>query len=113
VKVYRLEHRTLAVDHFTVKQPNGKYPPVYHPGTYRPYFLGEFDAHGTLIDPQEELLYWLVPILLRTPVPHDPNDPFRKEYADYMSAHALDWPAEEVIRADESKGRVFNWSQLR
>jgi hypothetical protein len=86
---------------------------VYYPGTYRPYFMGEFDAHGNLVDPQEDLLYWMLPIIPRSPVPDDPNDPFKKEYYDYMSVHALGWSRDEVLKADESKGQVFNWSLLR
>lgn len=113
VKIYRLEHRTLAVEHFTTRGPDGKPQTVYHPGTYRPFFLGEYDARGTLVDPQEPLLYWMIPIIPRTPIPNDPKDPFRKEYLDYLSAHALEMSLEDVLKADESKGQVFNWSQLR
>ena len=113
VKVYRLEHRTLPVEHFAAKTANGRYPSVYLPSTYRPYFLGEFDARGNLVDPQEDLLYWMLPIIPRTPAPNDPDDPFKKEYDYYMSVHALGWSLDEVRKADESKGQVFNWSQLR
>jgi len=66
-----------------------------------------------LINPQEELLYWMLPIIPRTPAPNDPEDRFKKQYDDYMSVHALDLSVEEVRKADESKGPVFNWSQLR
>ena len=66
-----------------------------------------------MINPQEDLLYWLLPVIQRTPVPNDPDDPFKKTYHDYMSVHALDWSLEDVRKADESKGPVFNWSQLR
>lgn len=113
VKVYRLEHRTLPVEGYASPMPNGQYPSPYHPGTYRPYFLGEYDARGTLVNPQEELLYWLLPILPRTPAPDDPDDPFRKEYWDYLSVHALELSPKEVLKADETKGPVFNWSQLK
>ena len=113
VKIYRLEHRTMAIEQFSVKLPNGQYQSPYHPGTYRPFFLGEFDALGNLINPLEPMLYWLVPVVPRAPGPNDPNDPFRKEYLDYMSVHALEMSLEEVLKADESKGQVFNWSQLR
>lgn len=106
VKVYRLEHRTLPVERFD------KGDPPYHPGTYRPYFLGEFDAKGTLLNPQEDLLYWLIPI-----IPITVNDavanPHKKEYLDYMSVHALELSPDEVLAADEKAGRVFNWDQLR
>ncbi|HSQ56989.1 MAG TPA: hypothetical protein VLM40_14710 [Gemmata sp.] len=110
VKVYRLDHQTTPVEQFRAKLPNGEYPPPYFPGTYRPYFLGEFNARGELIDPQEPFLYWLIPIL-----PRDPGvgDPIRKTYFDYLSAHALDMRIEDVLKADEIDGKVFDWSQLK
>jgi len=55
----------------------------------------------------------MLPIIPRAPVPNDPEDPFQKPYIDFMSVHALEMSPNEVLRADESKGRVFNWSQLR
>jgi hypothetical protein len=110
VKIYRIEHRTMLAEDFRRKTPAGAYPDPYYPPTYRPYFLGEFNARGDLIDPQEYLLYWLVPILPRL---SGPNDPIKKTYVDYMSAHALDMKVQDVLEADESKGKVFNWSQLR
>jgi hypothetical protein len=113
VKVYRIEHRTMSPEEFGATLPNGRHSDPYHPGTYRPYFLGEFDARGNLINPQEELLYWLLPIIPQTPIPNDPDNPFQKAYIDYMSVHALDMLPKDVLKADESKGPVFNWSQLR
>ena len=59
LKLYRFEHRTLAVNDFRT----GTNP--YHPATYRAYFLGEFNVRGKLIDPQERLLYWVVPVIAR------------------------------------------------
>jgi hypothetical protein len=112
VKVYRLEHRTMPPDQFTRRLADGGYQSPYHPVTYRPFFLGEFDVHGKLLNPQEDLLYWLIPIL-----PADPNDkqlnPYKKAYLDYMSVHALELSPNEVLAADEKAGRVFNWSQLK
>jgi hypothetical protein len=107
VKVYRLEHRNMPADQWSKKSD------PYAPTTYRPYFLGEFDAFGNLLNPGEEMLYWMIPITLRQPAPNDPADPFKKPYIDYLSVHALDMKVPDVIAADETKGRVFNWSQLR
>jgi hypothetical protein len=108
VKVYRLEHRDIPADQFA----HGQNP--YHPGTYRPFFLGEFDAFGNLVNPQEELLYWLLPILPRQPrIDDKEGDPFKKEYYDYLSVHALKLSRDEVLKANENDGQVFNWSQLR
>ncbi|MCS7020233.1 MAG: hypothetical protein NZU63_00220 [Gemmataceae bacterium] len=113
VKIYRLEHRTLRVETFAARQPDGSYPSPFHPTTYLPFFMGEFDARGELIHPQDELLNWLVPVMPREPRPNDPDDPFRKTYLDYMSVHALELTPQEVLKADEAEGVVFNWSLLR
>jgi hypothetical protein len=107
VKMYRLEHRDLPPDQFS----KGHSP--YHPGTYRPFFLGEFNAFGHLMNPQEELLYWMLPVLPRQPGLDNRKDPFKKDYLDYLSVHALELSPEEVLAANENDGRVFNWSQLR
>jgi hypothetical protein len=75
----------------------------YHPTTYRPMFLGEFGfvkdpatpdqpARVELLNPQEPLLYWLVPV-----IPH-PERAAPNDYDDLMSKHA---------------GLPFDWSQLR
>lgn len=98
IKIYRIEHRTLSVGEFVgFNNPGRKPGDPYHPTTYWPYFVGEFDAHGNLLDPKEPMLYWLVPIIPRVdgPLAADPN---RKDYVDYMSKHA---------------GLEFDWSQLR
>ena len=82
----------------------------YHPTTYRPYFLGEFgfrpdpdDPVKTrieLLNPQEPMLYWLVPVL---PRPEGaPRDPDGKDYVDFLSQHA-----------GVPRGREFPWDQLR
>jgi hypothetical protein len=113
VKIYRLEHRTLRVEIFASRQADGSYPSPFHPTTYLPFFMGEYDVHGELVHPQDELLNWLVPVLPREPRPNDPDDPHRKTYWDYMSVHALDWTPQQVLQADESQGEVFNWSLLR
>lgn len=89
IRVYRLEHRimqpsTLAMD------PNAD---PYHPTTYRPYFLGDYDAKGTLIDPQDPMLYWLIPILPK-PGGASLGDPKKRDYEDYLEKHAgaeLEW----------------------
>ncbi len=113
VKIYRLEHRTMRVETFAARQADGSYADPFHPTTYLPFFLGEYDVHGNLLNPQDELLYWLVPVLPRVPRPNDPDDPFRKTYLDYMSVHALEWTPAEVLKAEESQGPIFNWSWVR
>ena len=110
VKMYRLDHMTLTADEYRTKLPNGQHADPYQPGTYRPYFLGEFNARGELIDPQEPFLYWLIPVLPRHPGVNDPN---QKTYEDYLSVHALGMSIDEVMKADEKDGRVFQWGQLK
>jgi hypothetical protein len=87
VKVYRLEHRLLSVRGFA---HGGRYNSPHHPTTFRPYFLGEFKldratGQAELADPQDPMLYWLVPIVPRTPGPGDPDG---RDYEDFMSRHA-------------------------
>ena len=78
VKIYRLQHNTMQIDDFI----NWKHLPdtninPYYPTTYRPFFMGEFDALGNMIDPQEPMLYWVVPITAREGgVP--PGDPTKR-----------------------------------
>jgi hypothetical protein len=77
IKVYMVEHRIIT-------------PPALENGidfydapTYKPYFFGEFDAEGNLRNPNDPMLYWMVPILFmpkNPPVPdyytpkNHPND---------------------------------------
>ncbi|MBA4188471.1 MAG: hypothetical protein C0467_10740 [Planctomycetaceae bacterium] len=111
VKVYRLEHATTPVEQFRLKLPDGTYPNPYHPGTFRPYFLGEFDAHGNLLNPQDPLLYWMLPVLPQQ-VPVGSTEGKGKGYFDYLSVHALESSRDEVFNADEDAGQVFPWKKL-
>ncbi|MFO0938797.1 MAG: hypothetical protein U0798_20020 [Gemmataceae bacterium] len=88
VRVYRLEHRIMT----PAMMAKSDLDP-YHPTTYRPYFLGDFDANGGLIDPQDPMLYWLIPILNK-PGGATPGDPKKKDFEDYLEKHAgavLEW----------------------
>lgn len=107
LRVYRLEHQTVGVEAFIgVGTPGGRPTDPYHPTTYRPYFLGEFRLTSEdpanprkprveLVDPQADMLYWLIPVL---PAAGPPGGRDKKDYVDYMSVHA---------------GHEFDWSQLR
>lgn len=119
VKIYRVQHNTLSVEEYinALKRP-GVITNPYHPTTYRPYFLGEFNVRGDLINPQESMLYWLVPILPR-PGGVPPGATNKREYIDWMSFHALgpdvlgmETTADDLGKA-EFKDRVFDWDQLR
>ncbi|MBP3957124.1 hypothetical protein J8F10_17810 [Gemmata sp. G18] len=125
VKIYRLEHKTLSVEEFTnVLNRPGVISSPYHPSTYRPYFLGEFGfvpdpdkpgaTHIELLNPQEPMLYWLVPIGPR-PGGRPPGDPDKREFIDYMSIHALDTLnlSERDVDDPQYRDKVFDWNQLR
>jgi hypothetical protein len=112
VKMYRIEHIVLPVEAFVNARndPNPITDP-YHPVTYRPFFLGEFDARGTLLDPQEPMLYWLVPIRAR---PNAPKDAV--PYLDYLSLHALGLDGQKgpvVFDDPTERARAFDWARLR
>lgn len=118
VKMYRLEHSTMSIDEFyNWRKPDQPTSP-YHPTTYRPFFLGEFSARGELLDPQEPMLYWLVPITPRLGgVPT--TDPTKRDFLDYMTFHALG-PAGlgsettvDQLGEERFKEHRFDWNQLR
>jgi hypothetical protein len=59
VKVYRVVHL----------MPQGPYATLYlngvdprDPEFYRPFYVGEFDTDGKLLDPADPFLYWLLPV---------------------------------------------------
>lgn len=57
IKVYRVEHAIPSPSDLKIGVK------FYDETTYRPFYLGEFDPKGTLLNPTDPLLYWLVPIL--------------------------------------------------
>ncbi|MFO0824864.1 MAG: hypothetical protein U0792_17390 [Gemmataceae bacterium] len=111
VKIYRLEHMTLPADQFQRKLEDGSTQNPYHAGTFRPYFMGEFDVHGNLLNPQEPLLYWMVPIIPLAPRPGSVDNK-KTQFYDYMSVHALEADLKDVYAADEDTGWVFPWKKL-
>ena len=79
VKMYRVVHRIVSTELFT----QGADP--YDPVGYLPFFMGDYDADGKLLDPEDPMLYWLVPIL---PKPVPPGESDGPNYVDYLSKHA-------------------------
>jgi hypothetical protein len=71
IKMYRVEHHILIPREVRA----GVQP--YDPDTYRPWFLGEYDAQGVQIKLNDPMLYWLVPIVYEakpgTPIYHTPR----------------------------------------
>ena len=61
VKIYRIVHKILLP-----KQINEGVKPDEE-WLYLPYYQGEFDPDGNLMNPQDPYLYWLIPIL-RNPI---------------------------------------------
>jgi len=100
VKIYRVVHSSIRLNLFRGFDPSTgeKIPGAspYEPSLYLPFFMGEFEPNGRLVDPTEEMLYWYVPILKDRPLPPEGfNSPeyhrtggFKKYYIDYVSKHA-------------------------
>ena len=103
VKMFRVEHRVLQPHQFLrydnpaerVYRPDDKAVSQlgnmgpFHPSTYLPFYLGEYDPNGTLVTPNDPLLYWLVPIEHLSNASKD-----QKSFQDWMSVYA---------------GHEFNW----
>ena len=117
VKIYRLEHETLSVAEFN----SGTDP--FHPATYRAFFLGEYGFRPDrtdperkrtrieLLDPQEKMLYWMIPVIPRAPTAASAFTS-RKDFDDYLSAHALGVPLEDLEK-EPYASRALNWSMFR
>lgn len=96
VKVFRVEHSITPADEFVGRRM--PYNPThwrtepgnpYHPTTYKPFYVGEYDAAGKLLNPTDPMLYWLCPVLPKAASVSDPRD-----YEDFMSKYAgfeFDW----------------------
>lgn len=96
VKLFRVEHAILPADEYVGRRL--PYNPTrrrtepgnpYHPTTYKPFYLGEYDAAGRLRNPTDPMLYWLCPVLPKAATVADPRD-----YEDFMSKYAgfeYDW----------------------
>lgn len=80
-RLYRLEHQIVRTPVFA----KGGDP--FHPTTYHPYYLGEYNADGRLTDPQDPMLYWYVPVMTRPGGPA-PTDPTGRDFDDFLSRHA-------------------------
>jgi hypothetical protein len=78
VKMYRVRHNFLT--------PNDmhKGTPPDDPATLSPVYLGEFDAEGNLMDSDDPLLYWVVPIQRE----QDAHGQY--VFKDYVAVHAKD-----------------------
>ena len=104
VKVYRVIHRIPEMSAFV----NEKMDPR-DPTNYWPYYMGEFDPKGNLLDaghvdakgkliPADPFLYWMLPILRDRPA-HQLKSPIRSWAAKH--AGDPDW----TYTFDETKKR--------
>lgn len=90
LKLYRVEHRVI--DPTEMQKPARERRGPYHKTQYLPYYLGKYDNAGTLLDSDDPMLYWLVPIVERTSQVYGSTT--EKGYNDWLSVHAgiaVDW----------------------
>jgi hypothetical protein len=105
IKVYRVEHQLLSAEDLvkglkyvrgdpTTHRPSYEGYSPYDPATYLPYYQGEYDANGNLLDPRDPLLFWLIPIV-RKPgetitgrMNSMAEDVYAKYFDDYVIKHA-------------------------
>jgi hypothetical protein len=81
VKIFRVQHRILPAQLLAM----GIEP--WDLTLYFPYYVGEFDTEGNLVNPRDPLLYWVLPNLRDDP---DQKDSPVKCYA-YKYAGDPDW----------------------
>jgi hypothetical protein len=107
IRLYRVEHRII-MPHELLQHVN-----PYDPTLYRPYYQGEFTADGKLKNPEDPMLYWVVPIVreLKKGIPLRPDglpanpdviaDQGNFEYKSYLAVQTGNdqSPADEMIRA--------------
>jgi hypothetical protein len=91
IRLYRVLHQPLDVAMFRAgEDPFSKW-------TYLPYFLGEYDVDGNLSDPYDPTLFWLIPIVRKTPslagIARQKGSPV--EVDNYLARHAGSDPFEE------------------
>jgi hypothetical protein len=61
IRVYRVTHNiTMPVQFVGTGSSSGT--DLMDPTTYKPYYQGQFNKEGELLDPSDPMLYWLVPI---------------------------------------------------
>ncbi len=114
VKLYRVQHRIISMAQYVGSVPDeytpykffsdNEPPPgksVYDPSYYLPYYMGEYDTEGRLMDRTDRLVYWLVSIFPKyyfdaneEPPPAGASmrklssEDYRKFYRDYVIQHS-------------------------
>lgn len=97
VKVYRVVHNIPNAPLLLHLHERGL--GITDPTQYSPYFQGDFDSEGRLLNEQDPYLYWLIPILRvpadapqQSPVRPGVEAPVSDKLLDYLSVHAGDSP---------------------
>jgi hypothetical protein len=78
VKIYRVQHRIIGAE--MLNMGADPWDPIY----FLPYYNGQFDREGRLMDPNDPFLYWVLPILRQNE--NDPKSPLLR----YVFKHAGD-----------------------
>jgi hypothetical protein len=89
IKVYLTQHRMLGQKEFA----DGIDP--FDPTTYIPFFVGEFDVDGNLTEPNDPMLYWIVPIVRGPNHKSGPHGSPGLDIRNYVTVHAGSDPFEE------------------
>jgi hypothetical protein len=85
VKMYRLIHRILSPDELSQGvRPLAKWK-------HLPYFLGEFDREGKLVDPLDPFLYWYLPIAKVHPDYGQPGEGAPTIFVNYPWEKGQSW----------------------
>lgn len=88
IKIYLTQHRLLSQDQYAGKDPKMSDP--YDKASYLPFFVGEYDADGKMLNPLDPMLYWLVPII-KVPKYNEQTGAAiagAAEYKNYVYIHA-------------------------
>ena len=82
IKIYLTQHRMLGQKEFA-----GGIDP-FDPTTYLPFFIGEFDVEGNLINPYDPMLYFIVPIIAGPNHKSGPPGSPGLDVRNYVTVHA-------------------------
>ncbi len=94
VRVYRVQHRMLSAQELA----DGRNP--FGESTYLPYYFGNYDATGLQLEPDDPMLFWLLPII-RKPVTITPmTRPGVEAVENHLKVHAGSDPFEERYGAN-------------
>ncbi len=94
VRVYRVQHRMLSAQEFA----DGRNP--FGESTYLPYYFGNFDATGTQLEPDDPMLYWLLPIIRKAVTVTPMTRPGVEAVENHLKVHAGSDPFEERYGAN-------------